>query len=426
MSAGDAIVDKLNDRHVEPLLRRAEMAAKHVSSFPPLQFVIKAASRCNLNCSYCYVYNKGNDSWRDKPAIMGDRVFEASITRIRRYCEVSGQRAVTVSFHGGEPCIIGPKRFAERCSRLRDGLEPFIKVRIVLQTNGTLLNSKWAKVIKTFDIDVGVSVDGNQAIHDANRIDHRGHGSYWKVAQGLAALKEAGIPFSILSVIQLGCDGLAVHRDLLSLNPQGINYLFPDFTHDNFNVVSKLYGPTPCWAFLRPIFDNWRGTWPSRVEIPLFWNVIRLVMGGDSTLDVLGNNRLPFVFIQSDGEVEALDVLGVCGKDIPRIGLNVFDNDFADIQKASEFHYSTIFVSSSLPRGCQNCPEHDTCGGGYLPHRYALANRFDNPSVWCADLLAMFDHVRNWLDVPVKETIARREALRWIAKEVELVHNPTQ
>ena len=33
-----------------------------------LQVVYKIASNCNLDCSYCYVYNKGDDSWRRRPA----------------------------------------------------------------------------------------------------------------------------------------------------------------------------------------------------------------------------------------------------------------------------------------------------------------------------------------------------------------------
>jgi uncharacterized protein len=382
-----------------------------------LQFVLKAASRCNLNCSYCYVYNKGNESWRDRPAIMPDDVFDASVARIRRYCETSGQPSVTIAFHGGEPCLIGPRRFAERCGRLRQDLADVAQVRLVLQTNGTLLDSTWAKLIEAHGVEVGVSVDGAEAVHDANRVDHGGRGSYRRVRRGLAALAEAGVPFSILSVIQLGADGRAAHRDLLDLGPAEINYLFPDFTHDSFGEVLREHGPTPCWDFLRPIFDDWAASWPPQVMVPLFWNTIRLVMGAGGTLDVLGNDRLPFVFIQADGAVEALDVLGVCGAAIPQTGLNVLDDDIADIGAASDFHRATIFVGTSRPGECEDCPERDTCGGGYLPHRYSRDRGFDNPSVWCADLLAFFRHVRRWLDVPAEETPLRREALRWVAGE---------
>jgi uncharacterized protein len=383
----------------------------------PLQFVLKTASRCNLNCSYCYVYNKGNDSWRGRPALMPDHVFDASVERIRRYCERSGQPTVSVSFHGGEPCLIGPERFAERCGRLRRELGDRDKLRLVLQTNGTLLDDEWAEVIEAHNVDVGVSVDGAEEVHDAHRVDHGGRGSYRRVRRGLAALTEAGLPFSILSVIQLGSDGLAAHRHLLSLEPAGINYLFPDYTHDTFTPVRRSYGATPCWDFLRPIFDDWVASWPPTPMVPLFWNVIRLVMGADSNLDVLGNDRLPFAFIHADGAIEALDVLGVCGADVAATGLNVLSSDFADIAAVSDFHRATMFVGTALPEGCRSCLERDTCGGGYLPHRHSRERGFDNPSVWCADLLAFFGHVRRWLDVPAGETAVRREALRWLVEE---------
>jgi uncharacterized protein len=383
----------------------------------PMQFVLKTASRCNLNCSYCYVYNKGNDSWRDRPALMSDDVFDASVARIRRYCERSEQPSVTVSFHGGEPCLMGVKRFAERCSRLRLDLGRDIEVQLIMQTNGTLLDAEWAEAIKEHSVEIGVSVDGGEAVHDAHRVDHRGRGSYERVRRGLAVLNEAGVPFNILSVVQLGGDGLATHRHLLGLGPAGINYLLPDFTHDSFGQVRSTYGATPCWDFLQPIFEDWVAPWPPKVMVPLFWNVIRLVMGAESTTDVLGNQRLPFAFVYADGAIEGLDVLGVCGTEVPQTGLDVLADDFADIGDASDLLREAMFSGTSLPQGCRSCPESDTCGGGYLPHRYSSAGGFDNPSVWCADLLAFFAHVRSWLGVPPEETPMRRQALRWIASE---------
>jgi molybdenum cofactor biosynthesis enzyme MoaA len=36
--------------------------------------VLKVTQRCNLNCDYCYVYNRGDDSWRGRPAFISDAV----------------------------------------------------------------------------------------------------------------------------------------------------------------------------------------------------------------------------------------------------------------------------------------------------------------------------------------------------------------
>lgn len=118
-----------------------------------------------------------------------------------------------------------------------------------------------------------------------------------------------------------------------------------------------------------------------------------------------------------DGAIEGLDVLGVCGTEVPQTGLNVLANDIVDIADASDLLGSAMFSGTTLPQSCESCPERETCGGGYLPHRHSSASGFDNPSVWCADLLAFFEHVRRWLDVSPEETPMRRQALRWVASE---------
>jgi uncharacterized protein len=384
-----------------------------------LEVVLKVASRCNLNCSYCYVYNKEDDSWRDRPGFMPDEVFAAAVHRIRRHCERSHQRSVTVIFHGGEPLLVGPWRMAAQCRALRAGLEDVVRVRLVVQTNGTLLDERWAEVLREHDVEVGVSVDGPPALHDVFRVDHRGRGSYARVERGLACLRDAGVRFSILSVVQFGADGLAVHDHLMGLQPAGVSYLLPDFTHDSIGPVRRRYGPTPCADFLLPIMDSWLAAGPEGVRVDIVWNVARLVLGGDSALDLMGNGPLRFVFVEADGAIEGLDVLRACGRGVAGTGLDVRTHDFVDIAAANELHRRAIFAGMPLPEGCRGCREEQTCAGGYLPHRWSAARGFDNPSVWCADLLALFDHLRERLHVPVAETTLRRQVLAELAAEGE-------
>src|SRR5262249_36318817 len=179
------------------------------------QFIVKVASRCNLNCSYCYVYNQADATWRTRPALMSDETSDAVLARIRRNCEEGGQDKVAILFHGGEPTLIGSRRFTSMCERARERLGDMTSVELEIQTNGTRLDEDWVQVFLEHDVRVGISLDGPREVNDAARVDHKGRGSYDSVARGVALLRDGGVPFGILSVVQLGADPLSIHRHFL-------------------------------------------------------------------------------------------------------------------------------------------------------------------------------------------------------------------
>ena len=72
--------------------------------------VLKVAALCNLNCRYCYVYNHEDKSFRTRPKMMSDAVYERVLLAIRNYCERHAPHKVSIGFHGGEPTLIGPAR----------------------------------------------------------------------------------------------------------------------------------------------------------------------------------------------------------------------------------------------------------------------------------------------------------------------------
>jgi uncharacterized protein len=382
--------------------------AAHVTLNP---FIVKLAARCNLNCSYCYVYNQADHRWKNRPALMTDCVYEAAIERIRRHCLLSRQTSIMLLFHGGEPMLVGAPRFEQICRRARHSLQDLAAVALAIQTNGTLIDAAWIRVFKEQSVQVGVSMDGPQDVHDVFRIDHLGRGSYDSVAGGLHLLRKAEIPFTILSVVQPGADPLRIHRHFLSLGCRSVSYLLPAYNHDTIGPIWKEFGPTPCADFLIPIFDDWWFNGTMEVQIREFWSMGRLILGGESDLDSVGNPPLRFVSIETDGSMEGLDKLRICEDGMTNTGLNVRSADFCDIAEASSFHAS-VMNGLPLPEACKNCPERHTCAGGYVPHRYSKERQFDNPSVWCADLLKLFKHIRERLGVSVEETLARRQALQ--------------
>jgi uncharacterized protein len=376
------------------------------------QFIIKIASRCNLNCSYCYVYNKADTTWKHKPALMSDATFETVLERIRRYCLFTGQSVVNIVFHGGEPCLIGAKKFNAWCVRARQVLEDVATVALHMQTNGTLLDDSWIEACSANRVGLGISMDGPAQVHDLFRVDHSGRGSYQQVERAIKLLQSSDVSYGILSVIPLGADPLTVHRHFLALGCTQITYVLPHFTHDTIAPIRRRYGSTPCADFLIPVFDDWWFNCTADIHIGDLRNMARIIMGGSSRIETVGNEPPLYVFVESDGEMEGLDNLRACKDGMTKINLNVGNNDFQEILQTETMHGKAIYEGMPLPEGCRSCPERDTCAGGYLPHRYSSSRGFDNPSVWCADLLKIFTHIRSRLGVTVQETRERRQALQ--------------
>src|SRR2546426_2233777 len=378
---------------------------------PALQFVLKVASRCNLNCTYCYVYNKGDTSWQMRPRLMSLETFAVALDRIENHCRASGQTEVRITFHGGEPCLLGPDRFDQFCTLARRRLADRCAVLLSIQTNGTLINERWAELLAKHDVSVGLSLDGPQTVNDALRVDFRGNGTYDDIIRGLSFLRGAGVAPQILCVIHFGADGLDVHRHLVGLGARRINYLLPDFTHETAGSVFDTYGETPCADYLLPVLDDWWYSGATDVRVSPFHDMARVILGGETYIDVIGNRPYQYCFVETDGSIEGLDVLRVCGQGLSATGIRVQTEDFMAIAERSPLHRKIMFQGPSLPSTCRSCPERETCGGGYLPHRFSALRGFDNSSVWCKDLLRLFGRLREHIRMSPQETASRRAEL---------------
>jgi len=370
-----------------------------------IQVILKVASRCNLNCSYCYVYNKGDTSWRGRPPHMSDAIFTATLDRAVEYAEAIGDPAVSLVFHGGEPTLVGPDRFRAWCAEARERLGGAgLKVGVALQTNGTLIDDRWIEACRAGRVGVGVSIDGPPEINDRARVDHGGRGSHARVERALRLLAGGGIEHGLLCVIPLGADPQSVHQHFLELGAPAVTYLWPDVTHDQIAPVLTEFGPTPCADFMIPIFDAWHDD-PGKIDVRDLRNISSVVLGGHSRIETIGNPAPHCFFVETDGAIEGLDALRVCDDGISATHLDVLTAGFADVRAAGGLHARSIFDGHPLPTACHGCREASTCAGGYLPHRFSTQRRFDNPSAWCADLLKLLRHVRARLAVSPEETL---------------------
>ncbi len=148
----------------------------------PLTLTLCLTHNCNLRCRYCYAGRKTAQSMPWETARAGIDLGLAEAER-------SGV-SLDLSFFGGEPLLEYP--LLQRCyDYLHErGARLVSPPRFGITTNGTLLTEEKLAWMAERDFLVGLSVDGNAAMHDMNRRYADGSGSHAAVAEALALLRK--------------------------------------------------------------------------------------------------------------------------------------------------------------------------------------------------------------------------------------------
>jgi uncharacterized protein len=359
--------------------------------------VVKVASRCNLNCSYCYVYNAGDNSYLQQPAVMSDETVDALVQRTATHCRQHGITLFTFVFHGGEPLLAGPDFFRRFVAKVASHFPAETEPRFCLQTNGTLLTRDWCKLLSELNIGIGISMDGPKEFNDIHRVYHSGKGSYDHVLAGWEAAKSSGLRPGLLAVVNIKADPLAVYRHAKELNPRSIDFLLPDSTHDKLPPGQRSGEKTTLYAdWLLEIFKAWVAEAESPFRIRLFTHLMRTILGGNDSFDNFSQDPNEVMIIETNGAIESLDVLKVCRHGITKSFANVLTHELDeafDNEMVSLYYHSGQQLSAT----CRQCLIKSVCAGGYLPHRYRQENAFDNPSVYCHDLMKLITEIQNWV-----------------------------
>jgi len=387
------------------------VAPDGAAAIPIEIFVVKIVSRCNLNCSYCYMYNLGDGTWRGQPKTMKREVYVALAQRVREHVLRHGHPAVCFILHGGEPLMAGRKTIADFVAAMTGALQDITRIEFRMQTNGTLLNAEWLDFLAAHNIGFGISLDGPPEVNDRFRRTHRDKGSSEAVERGIRLALAHPSPSlfgSVLCVVDPNTDPLATYRYFRSLGLRGADFLLPDATWDTPPAhIAGAAGPTPYADWLMPIFDAWFEEDDPKFRIRHFETIIERVLGGTRVIDSLGGGTNQIMVVETDGGLEPVDVLKVCGHGFTKLGLNVLTDQIDDL---SEYQLSRIYVEGGehLCGDCKSCPIVDVCGGGYLPHRYRSDNGFDNRSVYCADLMKLIRHIREKVRATIPAPILRQ------------------
>lgn len=362
------------------------------------QVILKVAQRCNLDCTYCYVYNRGDESWKTRTPVISERVVRQLARRIQDHCSDHRLSCFTVELHGGEPLLLGKRRMRQLLEILSQ--EAGVELRFTLQTNGVLLDEEWVDLFARYDLSFGISLDGPPKVADRRRPMRKdGSGSTQRVINNIHRLARDSAAFSrlfggCLCVIDPDTDGAALVDWFAEQEIEAVDFLLPD--GNRANLPEGWTGVEPYRRFLISAFDHWYGMGERAPRIRKFEQMLTGLLGGRVVLDALGGALEQMCVVETDGSIGVSDVARLCGGDFSTDIMNIFDHPLE--AHAERYRLGDV---QAVSRRCAACGQLAACGGGYLPHRFD-GTGFDNPSLYCEALFAVGERMTESLrrDLP--------------------------
>lgn len=356
-----------------------------------------AGPDCNLRCNYCF-YRQKAGMFSGKAHKMSDTVLE---TLIRDAMRIG---ISTFSWQGGEPTMMGLdfyKRVVEL--EIKYGL-PGMSVANALQTNGVMLDARWARFLAEYKFLIGLSVDGPKRLHDLYRKDAQGKGTFESVMLAARVLRDNGVEFNVLTLLNdrnvkepdavydfLLANEISFMQFVPCIEPGGKSK--PGMLRDA--VCPEAYLPAPFsinaedyGEFLVRVFDRWVEDFP-KVSIRDFDDLLMRELGRNPGTCTVSERCGSYVVVEHNGDVFACDFF-VTSK--WRLG-NMMETSLEEIvqsEKLEEF----AAAKSALGPACERCAFVTQCFGGCQKHRIVLGGDPTDPSYFCKAYKRLFAHAQ--------------------------------
>ncbi len=353
-------------------------------------FLVKVASRCNLDCDYCYVYHHADQSWRSMPKYLSAEHREAFARQLAEYVLQSEQKHCAVILHGGEPLLVGAQALADFARLLRQTCS--IPVDISLQTNGLLLTDEALVILAKADIGVSLSLDGPKSANDKHRLTRKGRSSFELTEQALTRLQQYPSIFAgVIAVVDTSTSATELFEYFDHFNIPRLDFLLPD-AHWLRPPPGRNQDPGLYEEWLVNAFDVWFDQY-AHIPLRTFEALLDACTGLPSGTDAFGFGDVSLLSIETDGSYHDLDVLKVTQDGATRLKGTVLDTPIAQVALSPSIERHRRYLrKDGLSEVCQSCAIVEICGGGSLPHRFG-ENGFINPTVYCNEMKRLVTHI---------------------------------
>ncbi|WKE65633.1 radical SAM protein [Gallaecimonas kandeliae] len=327
------------------------------------------------------------DTYKENTAVIKTSTVEQLVVFVKNAIDDVGLESVNIGLHGGEPLLMKKSHFEKICKILSDGLSPYCSLKLMCQTNGTLIDDEWVNIFEKYQVHVGVSVDGPKDIHDKNRIDHNGKGSYEETVRGIRILSDAAkqgrIPSTgALCVANVDYNGAELVKHMhQELGLHNFDLLFPREGHDS-NILSQ----QDKWIdYFKGVIDYWS---TQQKGGKLYINTLNRIFGMLMSEQYAGRvdehkaMQHNIINVSSEGQLGVDDnILSLDGTLLNK-EVNIFNTSLNQFLH-SELWQSLIKAVDEKPDACEGCEWYRSCRGGALFNRYKKAEGFKDKTVFC-------------------------------------------
>lgn len=328
-----------------------------------------AGPLCNLRCGYCYYLE--TEQFYDAQHLfrMSETVLEEYI---KQYISASPNPVIQFTWHGGEPTLAGIEFYRLAVDLQKKYLPEGRSCINNLQTNGILLSDEWCSFLAKNNFDVGISIDGTEALHNEYRLDHSGAGTYNKVSDSIKRLQSHGIQPDLLCTVtsSIAKQPLEVYKALRSYNTGWIQFipivrraLSGEVTQDS--VSGEDYG-----SFLCSIFDQWLHNDFGKLGVQIFGEALVVSMGRPANVCWMAETCGRVLVVEHDGSVYSCDHFVTPEH---RIG-NIFDGDLGILVELPSQRKFGQDKAEKLPKQCRECSYLRYCNGACPKDRFALSD----------------------------------------------------
>lgn len=338
------------------------------NTFKPLESILikPAGPDCNLGCKYCFYLEKAALFNKTTTHRMSDEVLEELI---RQAMAQSGQN-ISLGWQGGEPTLMGLDYF----EKVVEFEKKYGRGKIVgngFQTNGLLIDHKWAEFLNKYDFLVGLSLDGPQHIHDHYRLTQNGRPSWEIVMNSAQTLLQHGVAVNAMCCITSYSANYAT--ELYNFYKEvGLGWMqfIPVVETDkenprqaaDFSLSAEQYG-----RFMIEIFDLWLADFKNgqpTTNIRFIESIFHTYVGVPAPECTMRKECGIYVTVEHNGDVYACDFFV---EPHWKLG-NLMKGRLIDMLN-SKRQKSFGELKAQIPRKCRTCQWYKHCFAGCTKDR---------------------------------------------------------